>query len=464
MKSIYISYSSINSDWARSLCGMLEEHGGSCFLAERDLDRTRPDWAKQLMEALVNSSKVILLLSRASNSSQEVLNEIANASARGIEIIPILRENLPISDVLMYFIRKYEWIQLFDYSEADGTAIICKRILGLEKEAVPMRPEPVAVNELTQYEDECFADIQTGGYGAGYDKCLIQNGVKGWSPSDIVLEEVSDDAFTFSDIGRPELDEEYRAYCGTPEIRKMQMRGNDRKRWMLDGYYQNSRIFLTVRSTTYSMASFWWNRVRNHPDVRKSMAESVFAQDDTFYPNSLCLHLILETLDGQLICTRISNNKKNDYVRSIAVTLGEQLSEIDFGENRSYNNSFVEQWIKRALIEEFGFHNAEYEKYVDTSSYRVFALSYESDIYNFALPVYVRLRMDYQGLLTYVNSMRVSIDEFTEIIPKTAAEALEITRSWSREAEREKYHPSSFLRALLYAMYKGADRVTSEES
>lgn len=91
-----------------------------------------------------------------------------------------------------------------------------------------------------------------------------------------------------------------------------------------------------------------------------------------------------------------------------------------------------------------------------------FTHGYEGDIYNFSLPTYVRLRMAYEGLLTYMNSTRANIDEFTEIIPKTALEALEITRSWDTEDGRHAYHPSSFLRALLYALYKGADRIAQQ--
>lgn len=191
------------------------------------------------------------------------------------------------------------------------------------------------------------------------------------------------------------------------------------------------------------------------------MARRVFDHEEQFYPNSLCLHLILETQDGKLVGTKISNNKKNDYSRSIAITVGEQITEIDFANKTTDNDQFINQWVKRTLIEEFNFQNEDYEKYVDLSSIRVLALSYEGDIYNFALPVFVRLKMDYDGFIAYLNATNKSIEEFTDVLPITEQEALAITRAWKEPELRSKYHPSSFLRALLYAAYKGADGKSS---
>ncbi len=458
MEKVFISYSSRDHEWAADVCRLLEEHGAVCFLDQRDLDRTKSSWAAELVRALTESRHAVLLLSRSSAVSNEVLNEMANASARGIDIIPVLKENIPIPEELMYYIRKYEWIHLYEYSEENGEELLCERVTGKKTHSEHKMAVRIDTPELTQYEDACFAGINNGGYGAGLDKCLLQNGVSGWKPEDVVLEEVDYSDFTFASIGMAELDAAYEEYCQTREVQKMRNRGNDRTRWMLAGIYQNRKIFLTLQKTRYSMTSFWWNQVRHNEEMQKKMARHVFDMEDEFYPNSFCLHLILETQDEYLIGTRISNNKKNDYGRSIAVTVGEQISEIDFASNTVNNDQFIHQWVKRTMIEELNFKNEDYERYVDLSSIRVLALSYEGDIYNFALPVFVRLKMDSEGFLAYLNTINRSIDEFTDIIPFTAQEALDITRSYADAEKRTMYHPSSFLRALLYAMYKGADQ------
>ncbi len=458
MDKVFISHSNQDLVWAESVCHMLEKNGAKCFLDQRDLDRTNSSWPAQLVQALTESNHIVLLLSRASSVSEEVLNEIANASAYGIDIIPILRENISIPNELMFFIRKYEWIHLYDYSEDSGYMLLCERVLSKKLGIHRNLAVRVDALDLVLYEVECFDDINNGGYGAGWDKCLIQNGVSGWKPDDIVLEKVVLSDFNFSAIGKPELDVEYHSFCMTDEIQRMKARGNDRTRWMLTGIYQNQKIFLTIQKTCYSMTSFWWNHIRNNAEMQKEMAKFVFDQEEQFFPNSLCLHLILETQDEKLIATRISNNKKNDYGKSIAVTVGEQITEIDFANKLTYNDQFIYQWVKRTMIEELNFKNEEYEKYVDISSIRVLALSYEGDIYNFALPTFVRLKMNYDGFLKYVNAINKSIDEFTDIFPLTAQDALAITRAWGDEQLRRKYHPSSFLRALLYAVYKGADK------
>lgn len=457
MKKVFISHSSKDNEWAAHICSLLEQYDIRCFWDERDLDRTKSDWPSELIRSLMESDHVVLLLTRSSCTSPEILNEIANASASGIDIIPVLQDNIPIPLRLMYFIRKYEWIELFEYSEEAGELLLCKRILGEKVKEYSEMAVKVEPNELTQYEADCFEGINNGGYGAGWDKCLIQNGVSGWKTSEIVLETVLYSEFSFSSINMPELDDSYKAYCLRPEILRMKSRGNDRTRWMLAGIYQNNNLYLTLQKTRYSMASFWWSQIRDNPNKQKEMAKKVFDQEEIFFPNSLCLHVILETQDEKLICTRISNNKKNDYGKTIAVTVGEQISEIDFANCTSNNNQFIDQWVKRTMIEEFNIQNKDYEKYVDVSSIRVLALSYEGDIYNFALPVYVRLRMSYEGFITYLNKTNKSIDEFTDVIPLNAKEALEITKAWNNPELRGNYHPSSFLRALLYATYKGAN-------
>ena len=457
MEKVFISHSSKDHIWAEEVCSLLEGQEIKCFLDKRDLDRAKSSWPTELMRELIESKHVILLLSKSSCSSTEVLNEIANASAYGVDIVPVLLENISIPSEMMYFIRKYEWIHLYEYSEEDGKTILCERILGQKYRPRKECAVRVEIHEFTKYEAECFDGINNGGYGAGWDKCIIQNGISGWKPCDIVLESVLNSAFEFASIGRPELDEEYLAFCQTNEVQKMRARGNDRTRWMLVGIYQNQRLFLSLQKTCYSMTTFWWNQVRDNHELQKNMAKQVFDREEVFFPNSFCLHLILETQDEQLICTRISNNKKNDYGRSIAISIGEQISEIDFSFNTTNNDQFINQWIKRTIIEELNMRNEDYEKYVDISSSRVLALSYEGDIYNFALPVFVRLRMNYEGFIAYLNSVNRSIDEFTDIIPMTAQEAIEVTRLWSETDRRKEYHPSSFLRALLYSTYKGVN-------
>ena len=458
MKKVFLSHSSVDIKWAEEICIFLEKNGVKCFLSERDLDRTKDNWPTELIKASEKSDCILLLLTRSSAVSNEVLNEIANASAKGIKIIPLLKENIPVRDELMYYIRKYEWICLFDYSEENGKKLLVKRIVGSKGEKVCEPAVKVKVKSYVRYEDECFSGINTGGYGAGLDKCLMQNGVAGWSSEDIIIEDVDYEEFSFSSIGMPELDEEYKEYCKSAEVKRMQLRGNDRTRWMVSGLYQNNKIFISLRKTRFSMTGFWWSHVRDDSKMQRKMAKHVFDQEEIFYPNSFCLHLIIETYDEKLLCTKTSVNKKNDYAKSIAVTIGEQISEIDFADNISGNSGFVDQWVKRSVIEEFGMFSEDYDKYVDVSSIRVLALSYEGDIYNFSLPVYVRLKMDYEGFLSYINATNRNNNEYTDIISVTDKEAIEITKAWIDPDKRADYHPSSFLRALLYAVYKGADK------
>lgn len=129
-KRFFISYSSKNTEEVKELVDFVESTTGrKCWYSERDLDKSRSDWPSILMEALANCDKVILYLTKETAKSGEVENEIANASAKGICIVPLLMQDFKMPEKFNYFLRKYEWIPCFQLEESSYKDILRKRLL-----------------------------------------------------------------------------------------------------------------------------------------------------------------------------------------------------------------------------------------------------------------------------------------------------------------------------------------------
>ncbi len=453
MRKIFISHSSRDLELTKTISRYLEQLGRECWYSERDLDKTKSNWQQVLLRSINESHAIILVVTRNSLKSGEVLNEISNASAQNRLIVPYLVENIPLTEQYMYLLRKYEWLPAYSMPQDDALALLARKVSATPRQkALPTVEVPV--NGLLCHENPCFSGIHNGSFGIGFNKCLVSNGGFGWHPDQVFIEEVDREEFTFASIGHPELDREYEEFCNTGIYRKMETRGDNRTRWMLSELYQNDSIFLSLRKTRWSRTTFWWNQVRDQSQMQQKLALHTFHNQSYFFPNSLCLHLIVETADDMLVCTRISRNKKNDYASTIAVTIGEQLNEQDFSSGETNNNQFLYEWCRRALFEEFGFTDRELPLYVQEDSIRLLGINYEGDIYNFALPVYIRLNLTFNNLKTYLSSKNVSSQEFTEVLSMTSEEILQTLQQVHRPEVSCLYHPSSFLRMLQYLNHR----------
>ena len=98
-KTVFISHSSKDASLAQETCEYLEADGIFCWIAPRDVPEGE-GWAKHIVSALKNCEIVVLLLSKNSNSSEDVLREILLANTDQIPIIPVQIENgVPTGDL-----------------------------------------------------------------------------------------------------------------------------------------------------------------------------------------------------------------------------------------------------------------------------------------------------------------------------------------------------------------------------
>ena len=177
------------------------------------------------------------------------------------------------------------------------------------------------------------------------------------------------------------------------------------------------------------------------------------------YPNSLCLHLIIETKDGNVLITEISKEKANDYPTTKAVSIGEQLELSDFLEQKDFQEDFVTEWTRRAVCEEFGLSEKQYQKVFDQNSLRVLALDLEMDIYNFSLACTIRLRQSCEEFKRLVGST-IEQKEISDIQEMEPADIPAVLLGYPQN--KDEYHPSSYLRLLLFYLYKNGYKRTGE--
>lgn len=126
---VFISYSSKDLEKVKALAKFIETTGQRCWYSDRDLDKGKKDWMELLMSSLKQSDKVLLYLTRNAIDSGEVKNEIANASADGINVIPLVAQDTAIPESFVYLIRKYEWINAYKMDANSVKDILRKRLL-----------------------------------------------------------------------------------------------------------------------------------------------------------------------------------------------------------------------------------------------------------------------------------------------------------------------------------------------
>lgn len=106
---VFISHSSENAGYAKTLCDKLEASGFSCFLAPRDI-RAGNVYAEEIINGIDNCDLIVLLFSKASNESPHVLREIERAVSKKKPVIVYKLEEVEISKSLEYFLMSHQWI------------------------------------------------------------------------------------------------------------------------------------------------------------------------------------------------------------------------------------------------------------------------------------------------------------------------------------------------------------------
>ena len=310
-----------------------------------------------------------------------------------------------------------------------------------------------------------------GGLVWGKNRTLwtAPNIVIGIEPQDVRIVEYKDEPFEFVD---DEVRSSFKRFEGSEEYKKTQSQGNDLPRYMMTKYSSNFNkekpiLSLQLRKTSWGQCQFvWHNRYFGEKDEKqrqKEWTESIVKEHMNSglkvsnYPNSMCLHLIIETKDGNVVITEISREKSNDYPTTKAASIGEQLELSDFIDQKDFQEDFVTEWTRRAGCEEFGLSENQYVSVFDEKSLRVLALDFEMDIYNYSLVCVIRLHQTCEQFKRVVGST-IEQKEISDIQEMSLNEIPKVLMNYPKN--EGEYHPSSYLRLLLFYLYKNGYKRT----
>lgn len=149
---VFLSHSHHDKVFADAICHSLEAHGIRCWVAPRDI-RPSEDWAEAIIDALDAARVLVLVFSSNSNSSPQVRREVERAVSKGLHILPLRIENVPLSKSLEYFISTQHWLDAIEgkldfhlVQLRDCLTVLLERPAGADSPApAPVAPTPSPV-------------------------------------------------------------------------------------------------------------------------------------------------------------------------------------------------------------------------------------------------------------------------------------------------------------------------------
>lgn len=108
-RDVFISYSSKDKNVADAICTKLETAGIRCWVAPRDVIPGM-DWPTSITKGIKASKIMVLVLSRHSNESKHVSNELNLAMNSGLIIIPFKIDSVEPGPGMEYFLANMHWL------------------------------------------------------------------------------------------------------------------------------------------------------------------------------------------------------------------------------------------------------------------------------------------------------------------------------------------------------------------
>ena len=109
MYDVFISYSSVNKQTADAICHYFEARSLRCWYAPRDV-RPGMDYREEIMAAITHCKCLLLVYTKESNDSPDVLNEVTAAFKAKIPILPFRVENVAMKPALAYYLNGVHWL------------------------------------------------------------------------------------------------------------------------------------------------------------------------------------------------------------------------------------------------------------------------------------------------------------------------------------------------------------------
>jgi Skp family chaperone for outer membrane proteins len=148
--SVFISYSSQDKPVADAVCAALERASIRCWIAPRDVQPGR-SFAGEITRAIQHSKVMVLIFSRHSNQSEQVLREVQLAANSHLHIVQFRIQDVIPSDDLEYYLSAPHWLDALTpplESHLDRLGISVKALLDMSPpEAVAAKPTQATLSQ-----------------------------------------------------------------------------------------------------------------------------------------------------------------------------------------------------------------------------------------------------------------------------------------------------------------------------
>lgn len=141
---VFISYSSKDQKVAEGICGYLERYGLRCFVAYRDIPKSKM-WAAVISSSIVDSAMMVAVFSQNFNISKETDREIGIASKNDKAILTYRITDDPFSDTKEYYLGNLNWIDAFPNPQENFGELydnVCKLLGKTSSTTVVPQPLP----------------------------------------------------------------------------------------------------------------------------------------------------------------------------------------------------------------------------------------------------------------------------------------------------------------------------------
>jgi len=143
---VFISYSSKDVETAAAVCAALEEDGRlCCWMAPRDIP-PGANWSAAIIEGIEASRVMVLIFSRHSNASPQVLREVERAVNKRLRLIPFCIERLSPCKELEYYTSAVHWFDASGGSTVGHLRRLREAIAGPALSVPPVPPSSPGPN------------------------------------------------------------------------------------------------------------------------------------------------------------------------------------------------------------------------------------------------------------------------------------------------------------------------------
>src|SRR5438874_9899002 len=140
-RDVFISDSAQEKKVAETICAALEQSGIRCWVAPRDV-RPGKSFPGEITRAIEQTKVMLLIFSRHSNSSEQVLREVQLAVDCHVPIIRLRLEDIPLSDDLRYYLSTPHWLDALSHPISKHIPPVARAIKELLEQATDTEAPP----------------------------------------------------------------------------------------------------------------------------------------------------------------------------------------------------------------------------------------------------------------------------------------------------------------------------------